>query len=265
MPDVQLVPVVDAEGKKRDPADDIAAYLLTSSIGWKPDEQVVDWTTDVDRTALDKLTREYLGKAFFTQLADEYLKTGIPESRRANLKGAEVELVGGASQLQKLMYIGSKSIAKYGCFGCHDIPGFENAKPIGAALADWGRKDPSKLAFEHIMEYLHEGHGGHGHASGNQHDESAGQADHGNDQEGVHAEHDDDAAGHADGDQEDADVEIDESFYVQKIGEHERSGFAWQKLKEPRSYDYKKALNKDFNERLRMPQFLSTTKSARQC
>src|SRR5690606_23509998 len=29
----------------------------------------------------------------------------------------------------------------------------------------------------------------------------------------------------------------------------------WQKLREPRSYDYKKTQNKSYNERLRMPQF----------
>ena len=45
-------------------------------------------------------------------------------------------------------YVGRRSISKFGCFGCHDIPGYEDAKPIGTGLADWGRKDPSRLAFE---------------------------------------------------------------------------------------------------------------------
>ena len=36
---------------------------------------------------------------------------------------------------------------------------------------------------------------------------------------------------------------------------HQREGFIWQKLREPRSYDYKKTQNKSYNERLRMPQF----------
>src|SRR5688500_20176750 len=74
----------------------------------------------------------------------------------SELKGAEKELVvrGSADLLQqKLRYIGRKTIAKYGCYGCHDIPGFEDAKPIGTGLADWGRKDPAKLAFEHIAHY----------------------------------------------------------------------------------------------------------------
>ena len=40
--------------------------------------------------------------------------------------------------------MGRKSISKYGCSGCHDIPGFEDAKPIGTGLADWARKTPEK-------------------------------------------------------------------------------------------------------------------------
>ena len=39
------------------------------------------------------------------------------------------------------------------------------------------------------------------------------------------------------------------------LGHHERSGFLWQKLREPRSYDYKKTENKSYIDRLRMPQF----------
>jgi hypothetical protein len=33
---------------------------------------------------------------------------------------------------------GFRAIETYGCFGCHDIPGFEDAKQIGTGLADWG-------------------------------------------------------------------------------------------------------------------------------
>ena len=42
----------------------------------------------------------------------------------------------------------------YGCYGCHDIPNFETARPIGTTLQDWGRKDTSRLATEHIEEYF---------------------------------------------------------------------------------------------------------------
>src|SRR5207247_7490170 len=97
---------------------------------------------------------------------------GIPPEIESELKGAEKDLIvqrdGNRERRltndQRLKYIGRKTIAKYGCFGCHDIPGFEDAKPIGTGLADWGRKDAAKLAFEHITHYAvghGESHAGH--------------------------------------------------------------------------------------------------------
>ena len=47
----------------------------------------------------------------------------------------------------KLLYLGERTISRLGCFGCHTIPGFENAKPIGTALNDWGVKNPARLEF----------------------------------------------------------------------------------------------------------------------
>ena len=55
---------------------------------------------------------------------------------------------------RQLEYVARRSISRYGCFGCHDIPGYETAKPIGTPLASWGRKDPSQLAFENIGQFL---------------------------------------------------------------------------------------------------------------
>ena len=46
-----------------------------------------------------------------------------------------------------------------------------------------------------------------------------------------------------------------ESYFVQAINSHGRDGFLWQKLRNPRTYDYKTTHNKNFNERLRMPRF----------
>ena len=42
---------------------------------------------------------------------------------------------------------GKSLIAKYGCFGCHDVNGFENAQRIGAELNGFGRKATSLLDF----------------------------------------------------------------------------------------------------------------------
>ena len=50
-------------------------------------------------------------------------------------------------------------------------------------------------------------------------------------------------------------VDPDTGFFLETVVNHEREGFIWQKLREPRSYDYRMTENKDYIERLRMPKF----------
>lgn len=45
------------------------------------------------------------------------------------------------------VYAGEKLIAHYGCFACHRIPGFEDAKPIGTELTEEGSKAVHRLDF----------------------------------------------------------------------------------------------------------------------
>ncbi|MDA1178169.1 MAG: hypothetical protein O2931_05150 [Planctomycetota bacterium] len=263
MPDLQLDPIKDTSGKMVDPAADIAAFLLNSKQDWRPHPETMDGI-EIDATsrqALRDLTREYLNKAFYRLEVDEFLGSdaqpgkGVPANRA---RGAERELVvaPGAplSDQQMLQYIGQKTISKYGCYACHDIPGFEDAKPIGAALADWGQKDTSRIAFEHIAEYVHHGHS---HVAPGASDGAAAHGPDGQPNDGhsaasaVGSAHDAMPPG-AGATAHDA---FDEAFYLEKLHEHDRTGFIWQKLKEPRSYDYKMAATKDYNDRLRMPLF----------
>jgi len=284
-----------------DPADDIVSYLLTSlQTDWQPIPaamQAMDSLDAAGQQALKELTLEYLNEAFYKDAAEDYYVSGIPPALEGELKGAEKDLIVPEGQslkdAQRLKYIGRKTISKYGCFGCHDIPGFEDAKPIGTGLADWGRKDPAKLAFEHITHYAVE----HGHAS----QALAKAASHGAGEvfqsgsttegqspgvgpstsmpsgatgegktpgQGAESKTSADAlyaesaakstaanpqdAGHAAEHAENADFK---SFYTHALEGGNRIGFIYQKLKEPRSYDYEKTENKRYNERLRMPQF----------
>jgi cytochrome c2 len=233
MPNVFLEPIEakDKDGNVTsvtDPAADMTEYLLASQ-GWQakdiPNRQQL---SDGEETALAELAMSHLTQAFTRKRAEKYLVEGIPESERANLKGDEVLLIGELTDDNRidrvLQYVGRRSISKYGCSGCHDIPGFENAKPIGTALADWGRKDPAKLAFEQIGQYIAEAHGG---------------SEHGGHGHGPNVR----------------DLPPDEGYMMEKLLHHQREGFLWQKLREPRSYDYKKTENKSYNEQLRMPQF----------
>jgi cytochrome c2 len=48
---------------------------------------------------------------------------------------------------QRTLFVGEKTIARYGCFGCHEIRGFEKATPIGAELTEEGSKLVDRLDF----------------------------------------------------------------------------------------------------------------------
>ena len=209
MPNTQLDPTTDADGTPYDPAVDIATWLL--SVG---DEGTYS-LPDVDEEALNERAFLYLHNTMTTAEANALLENGMSQEDAKAARGDEKELTSPITTEKKLIYVGRRIISTYGCFGCHDVPGFEEAKPIGTALADWGRKDPEKLAFEHIVEYLEQ----HEHAA-------------------EHAGEDDDYA-----------------FYLNEITSHRRPGFAWQKLRDPRSYDHEKLGVKTYDERLRMPQF----------
>ncbi|MEX0586488.1 MAG: hypothetical protein WD176_07585, partial [Pirellulales bacterium] len=100
---------------------------------------------------------------------------------------------------------------------------------------DWGRKETDKLAFEQIGQYL-AAHGGHGHGS------SAG---HGNGANGNGESRTAEEKRKAD----------DRAYFEHKLVGGAREGFLWQKLREPRSYDFRKTETKGYNEWLRMPQF----------
>ena len=276
MPNVLLEPVKQADGSVSDPAADATAYLLTSTEDWKAtDIPSATSLTDAERTATEELALMYLKERFPEVRAKNVLQDGLG-AEMASILGDERMLldVSAANRDAKLLdYVGKKTIAKLSCAGCHDIPGFEDSKAAGAALADWGRKESSKIAFEQVSKFvmtqLAHGHGGHAGAAG--HDAHDAPTDH-----ALGAAGDGHGSGHdgngepkpADGlDSDLAYASADEAhvspesvdpntgFFLEKLLAHEREGFLWQKLRAPRSYDYKKAENKGYNERYRMPQF----------
>ncbi|MBI2824847.1 MAG: c-type cytochrome [Planctomycetia bacterium] len=228
MPNLFLEPVEGADGKVSDPAADVAAFLLGSHQDWKPQQ-----APDVVADNLDTLAAEYLSASFTKSQTKEYLQNGIPEKLRNQVKVDEQLLVATEGMTpeensrHKLLYVGRRTIGRLGCAGCHDIPGFEDAKSIGTGLADWGRKEPSKLAFEQVVQYIAQQNFIHGH--GQVH--NIGQA--------LDPHH----------------MDPDTGFFTEAVLSHEREGFIWQKLREPRSYDYRMTENKQYIERLRMPKF----------
>jgi len=57
---------------------------------------------------------------------------------------------------EQLVYLGQRSIEKYGCYSCHNIKGFEGLKPIGTELTIEGSKALHLFDFGFVHEYQHE-------------------------------------------------------------------------------------------------------------
>ena len=99
------------------------------------------------RTALDELVKLYVTKGGYKTQDGKTVVGAAQRGRRVRRQGAR-------APTRSSMFLGEKTIRRLGCFGCHTIPGFENAKPIGTPLNDWGIKSPARLDYGHIAEYL---------------------------------------------------------------------------------------------------------------
>ncbi len=268
MPNLFLDPIQEKDpagnptGKVTDPAADIATFLLGVPADWQPENVPSRELSAAEAQALEELTAIWLTPSFASKrLAEQYAHNGIPAHLAGTVKVDERELLQGVMTTanrtqQQLKYIARRSLSRYGCFGCHDIPGYENAKPIGTPLVGWGRKDPAQLAFENIETFLNS-HGIDGQGPlADTHPEHAAELE---GEEISETEEDTPlAAGH---DAEHAHLDPlnhpDPSvgFFLQSLFSHQRTGFLWQKLRMPRSFDYQATRNKRYDERLRMPQF----------
>ncbi len=216
MPNVLLEPT---------PTADIAAYLSAST-----KDQPPAGPADVVEADLDELALMHLSKLFPTKQAETYLKDEIPKSLSERLQGDARILLGEMTVEKKLRYVGCRTIRKRGCYGCHDIPGFEDAKPIAPALTDWGRKQESLLAFEQVGRFVEEVCK----------DSKAPRLRRG-------ATKPQAAKPQA--------ADSRHGFFMEALQGQRREGFLWQKLRGPRSFDYKKAQNRSYNEWLTMGRF----------
>jgi cbb3-type cytochrome oxidase cytochrome c subunit len=104
-------------------AADTAAYLVSSH------------KADFAKTPIPAADADVLDA-----IALEFMVPGMTRTR-ARKKLATMPLD------EKQQYAGSKLIRRYGCFACHDIPGFEDARPIGTELTEIASKSVSKLDF----------------------------------------------------------------------------------------------------------------------
>jgi cytochrome c2 len=107
-------------------AADISAYLV-SRRNTEFDSQPVP---QAEPAALDEVTLEFLRAGLPDQIAKERLAA--------------------MSEEEKKTYAGERLILRYGCFGCHEIKGFEKAQKIGVDLSDWGSKMVTRLDFGYV-------------------------------------------------------------------------------------------------------------------
>ena len=66
----------------------------------------------------------------------------------ASVPVAEVDRrLGSMDEQARTLFVGEKTIGRYGCFGCHNIAGFEKTSPIGVELTEEGSKLVERLDF----------------------------------------------------------------------------------------------------------------------
>jgi cytochrome c2 len=105
-------------------AADITAYLMSLT----HDSFMARPRPAIDASLRDEIVREHL--------------------LGANMPGKEVEArLAAMDDRARTLFVGEKTIARYGCFGCHEIKGFEKANPIGVELTEQGSKLVERLDF----------------------------------------------------------------------------------------------------------------------
>jgi cbb3-type cytochrome oxidase cytochrome c subunit len=215
-------------------AADIAAWLLDQSY---VREQNDPWLKiDVKQPSnadLKDLARVYLTRMLSKSDMEKYLngefKATEWEIVKSDVTKDEVKLkdhVNDDNQMK--FYLGKKAVSRLGCFGCHDIPGFESVKSIGVGLLDWGKKPADRLAFEDIDNFYKSHY--------------------------FTVDSLTDKDGKPIGVKEDG-KEPYESFYTDALTGHhrQRDGYLNQKIRDPRSYDYNRI--RAWDDRARMPKF----------
>ena len=121
-------------------AKDIAAYLLTFTNEEFENQDIPPLTNDYFESDLDEIALRWLNKSFNYVDAEE----AFNEMKENN---------------KIIDYVADKSIRYYGCYSCHNIDGYADAKPIGAELSKVGSKPLNKFDFGHIHDIQHSNFG----------------------------------------------------------------------------------------------------------
>ena len=113
-------------------ASDVTAYLMSLQ---KP-QFMRTGIRPPDPKAVHELAKSYLINTMSDRDAEAKLRT--------------------MSLQEQLVYLGQRSIEKYGCYSCHNLKGFEGLKPIGTELTTEGSKALHLFDFGFVHEYTAE-------------------------------------------------------------------------------------------------------------
>ncbi len=91
--------------------------------------------------------------AVAAEIRDELVLSHLQETTTIEQSHARLEAMSAA---ERNVFLGERSIARYGCHGCHQISGFEDAAPIAEELDGIGRKALRLLASaSRVAEMAH--------------------------------------------------------------------------------------------------------------
>jgi cytochrome c2 len=230
-------------GLTTEEAADIATWLLAQPAsdlgpGWK------DLTVPAPKTEdLQNLARVYMTRVLSAADMKVFFDTKeLSEAITRDLPAEEKEFVTfyktkGDDALKH--FVGKRAVGRQGCYACHDIPGFDSARPIGVALNDWGKKDANKLAFEDIANFFLNNYF---------------PIERWTDEEGrIHGPRKFKV------EKDGKTVEVTklpyEEFFSKGLmhGHENRESYLFMKLNDPRAYDYERV--RAWDDRSRMPQF----------
>lgn len=115
------------------------------------DQEAADLSTFVvasRRPEFENLERAELDEGIRAELVATYLRQTM------TIEQSEARVLAMSAEEQSV-YLGERSITKYGCFGCHNIAGFADVKPIGVELTEEASKPLHLFDFGHLHDLPH--------------------------------------------------------------------------------------------------------------
>lgn len=116
-------------------ASDITAYLMS-----------------LKNPAFERLDFAPLNKELRDEILVTYFSAFDPVSMAK-------EKLASMSEKEKTLELGQRSVAKYGCYSCHNIEGFDGYAPIGPELTAEGSKPLTQFGFNLQKDVDHTRHG----------------------------------------------------------------------------------------------------------